>query len=137
MVVPNALSTLFLHKQLGAGLSPQSCLYSQGVWGPNMLKMIAQQLDQVTCVFKEQSNFQDSKSKFLNSNIFPIMLLRQLNFGVLSTNQLFYVYCKGKTPLFFNLQFSLLLSRRGLCPESCLAICHPGLVAYKPLAYKK
>ena len=29
-----------------------------------------------------------------------------------------------KTPLFFNLQFLLLLSETGISPESCLAICH-------------
>ena len=34
------------------------------------------------------------------------MFLRQLNFG--------YVYYKGKAPLFFNLQFLLLFSERGL-----------------------
>ena len=42
--------------------------------------------------------------------------------------QLFYAYYKGKTPLFFNLQFLLLFSERCLNPESCLAICHPRLV---------
>ena len=52
------------------------------------------------------------------------MLLRKLNFGVLSASQLFYVYHKEKTPLFFNLKFLLLLDERGLSPESCLAICH-------------
>ena len=35
--------------------------------------------------------------------------------------QLFYVYCKGKALLFYQ-QFSLLLSKRGLSPESCSAI---------------
>ena len=30
-------------------------------------------------------------------NIFPIILLRQLHFGVLSVQQLFYVYYYGKT----------------------------------------
>ena len=56
--------------------------------------------------------------------VFPIMLLKQLNCGVLSISQLFYVYCKGKTPLFLNLYFSLLLSdcEKEFSPESCLAI---------------
>ena len=31
------------------------------------------------------------------------MLLKQLNCGVLSIKQLFYVYHKGKTPFFLNL----------------------------------
>ena len=61
--------------------------------------------------------------------IFPIMLLRQLNFGVLSVQQLLYVCYKEKIPFSFNLWFLLLLSEGGLSPESCLAICHP--VAYK------
>ena len=34
--------------------------------------------------------------------IFSLMLLRQLNFGILSVYQPFYVYYKGKTLLFFN-----------------------------------
>ena len=56
--------------------------------------------------------------------IFPIMLLRQANFGFLSVQQLFYVYYKGKT-FFLNLQFLLLLSERALSPEICLANFHP------------
>ena len=47
----------------------------------------------------------------------------------------FYVYYKGKTPVFINLQFLLLLSEKGLSLESCLAIRE--LIAYKPAAYKK
>ena len=50
-------------------------------------------------------------------NIFPIMLLRQLNFGLLSAKQPFYFLYEGKTLLFFNLQFLLLLSEKGLSPE--------------------
>ena len=52
------------------------------------------------------NNFQDSKSMFMISNfeIFPKMLLRQLNFGVLSILQLFYVYYKAK------IHFSLICS---------------------------
>ena len=44
---------------------------------------------------------------------FPIMLSRQLNSCVLLAQQLFYVYYKGQTLLFFNLHFLLLLSERG------------------------
>ena len=35
--------------------------------------------------------------------IFPIILLRQLNFGVLPVYKLFYFYYKRKIQLFFNL----------------------------------
>ena len=62
------------------------------------------------------------------------MLLRQLNFGALLIYQLFYAYYKGKTPLFFNLRFLLLCSEKGKDAQQ-LAI--RGLVAYKPVAYKK
>ena len=60
---------------------------------------------QVTDVCEECNNFQDSKPIFMINvfQIFPIMFLRQLNFGVLLVKQLFYVYCKGKTSLFYNL----------------------------------
>ena len=51
--------------------------------------------------------------------------------------QLFYVYYKAKTPIFFHLKFLLLLRKRWLSPESCLAICHSGLVVYKPVACQK
>ena len=62
------------------------------------------------------------------------MLLRQLNFGALLIYQLFYAYYKGETPLFFNLRFLLLCSEKGKDAQQ-LAI--RGLVAYKPVAYKK
>ena len=68
---------------------------------------------------------------------FSVMLSRQLSFYVLSAKQLFYVYYKKQAPLFFNLQLLLFLRERGLSPESCLAISVRGLVAYKPVAYKK
>ena len=38
---------------------------------------------------------------------------------------------------FFNLQFLFLLSERGLSHESCLEFAIRGLVAYKPVAFKK
>ena len=81
----------------------------------------------------------EAKSTFIISdfNTFSKMFLRQLNFGVLSVWKPVYVYCKGKTPLFFNLYFLLLLSERGLSPESCLAIYHARAVAYKLAAYIK
>ena len=55
--------------------------------------------------------------------IFPIMFLKQLNCGILSIKQPFYVYYKEKTPIFLNLYFLLLLSEKWLGPKSCLAIC--------------
>ena len=87
--------------------------------------MVAQYFDKVTYVCKEYNHFQDSRSIFMigDFNIFPIMLLRQLNFGVLSV-YLRLLATKEKHN-FFNLQFLLLLSERGLNPEICLAICYP------------
>ena len=35
------------------------------------------------------------------------------------------------------MSFLLLLSERGLSPDSCLAICLPELVAYETAAYKE
>ena len=61
--------------------------------------------------------------------IFSMMPLRQLNFYVLSVYHLFYVYYKGETPLFFDLKFLFLLSKRRLTFQSFLAICHPWVVA--------
>ena len=65
--------------------------------------------------------------------VFPVILLRQLNFGISSVYQPFYVYYKGKTPLFFNLQFLFLLTERGLSPEFTIR----GLVVYELVPYKK
>ena len=92
--------------------------------------MVAQQFDLVTSAGEECNNFQDSKSMFLISafNIFPIMLLRQLNFGLLSAKQPFYFLYEGKTLLFFNLQFLLLLSEKGLSPEVAQQFAIRGLV---------
>ena len=62
------------YKQLGSGLNPQSCLYLQVFWD---------ELSAIVC--DEFNNFQDSKLIFMISDFktFPIMLLRQLNCGVL------------------------------------------------------
>ena len=70
--------------------------------------------EQVAYVCDEFNNFQDSKLIFMISDFktFPIMLSGQLNCGLMSVSQLFYVYFKGKNPLFFNLQF-LLLNEKG------------------------
>ena len=95
------------------------------VFGTQSGLMVAQQFDQVTYVCEEHRNFQDSKSILMINDfkILPIILLRQLNFDILSVYQLLYIYYKGKSPLFFNLLFLLLLSEKSLGPESCLAIC--------------
>ena len=97
------------------------------VFGAESCLMVASQFDQVTYVCQECNNFHDSRSIFLKSDfkIFLIMLSRQLNFSVFLGQLLFYVYYKGKTPLFLNLQFLLLLSEKRLIPESCFAICNP------------
>ena len=112
------ISTLsFFYKQLESGLSPESCLYFHGFRGSKSLndclvvwprKHKFPWFDQVTYVFEECNNSQDSKSIFMiwDFKIFPIMLLRQLNFGALSVSKVFYVYCKRKTPFFF-MQFAI------------------------------
>ena len=96
-------------------------------------------MEQGIYVCEEYNNFPDSKSTITLSDfkVFLIMFLRQLNFDVLSVWQLFYVYWKLINPIFFNLQFFLLLSEKRLSPKNCLAIRYPSLVAYKVVAYKK
>ena len=73
----------FFYKQLASGLSPQSRLYLQGFWGLKLLNVYLV-VWQYAC--DEWNNFQDSKLLFMNSayKIFSVMLLRQLNFGLLS-----------------------------------------------------
>ena len=83
----------FFYKQLGSGLSPQSCLYC--------CLMVAQQ-----CLVVLSSTFQYSKSIFMicDFKIFLIMLLRQLSFGILSVNSFFTFITKEI--LHFSLIFS-------------------------------
>ena len=69
--------------------------------------------------------------------IFPIMLLRQLNFGALSVQQLSYVYYKGKTPLFFINSFYCCLVKEVRALKVAQQFAVRGLVAYKLVAYKK
>ena len=73
--------TNFFYKQLGSGLSPQFCLYFDGFWGSKLLNGCLE-----VDVCEEYIDFQDSKLIFMISDfeIFPIMLLRGMNFGVLS-----------------------------------------------------
>ena len=75
---------VYTYKQQEAGFSRQSYFYFQGFWGSELLNgCLVVWLE--TYVYEEYSNFQESKSIFMISDfeIFPKMLLRQLNFGVL------------------------------------------------------
>ena len=56
------------------------------VFGAQSCLMVAYQFDQITYVYEECNNFQDSKLMFMISDIkiFSIMLLRQPNCDVLS-----------------------------------------------------
>ena len=90
--------------------------------------MVAQQFDQVTYIARDKIIFR-IRNPYIQIFVISgfkivLMFLRQLNFGVLLVEQLFFIYYKGKTPLFCDLQFLLLLSERWLSPESCLAVCH-------------
>ena len=60
--------------------------------------MVAQWFDYVTYVCQECNHLQNSKSIFMITDfkIFPIMLLRQLNFGVLSVYNYFTFIAKEK-----------------------------------------
>ena len=98
----------------GSCLSPQGCLYFRGFWDSSFLGlMVAQQFDQVTYLCEEYNNFQDSKSIFMISyfKIFPIMLLRKLNFGVFS---LYFTFiAKEKLPFSLVCRFSCCLVKEG------------------------
>ena len=74
--------TYFFYKQLGSGLSPQSCLFFQVAWGLKLLNGCLLVWPSNLCL-QEYSNFEDSRPMFKISdfNFLPKMLLRQLNFG--------------------------------------------------------
>ena len=59
------------------------------------------------------------------------MILRQLNLGVLSVCQLFYVYCKRKTPFLLNLSFYYCLVKEIWAQKVAYQFTMRGLVAYK------
>ena len=65
------------------------------------------------------------------------MLLRQLNFGVLSFYQLFYIYDKGKLHFSLICGFYYCLVKEGWALKVGQPFSIRGLVAYKPVAYKK
>ena len=54
--------------------------------------------------------------------LFPIMLLRQEFWCIVGLTAIYVCY-KGRTSLFLNLQFLLMLKERSLNPESCLVMC--------------
>ena len=88
---------VFLARTL-LGTHPQSCLYFQGFRGSKLLNV---------CLVVRQSNLClggiQLFSGFGVDNDQQFSIFSQLYFGVFSVLQLFYVYCKGKNPLFFNL----------------------------------
>ena len=85
------------------------------VFGTQSCLMVAQQFDQVTYVCEEYNNFQDSKSVFMTSDFkfFPIMLLRQLNFGILSVYSYFTFVTKKKLQFSLNCSFYCSLVKEG------------------------
>ena len=112
-----------------------SCLLFHVLWGSKLLNGCSVVWSSNICLPGMQNKI---KINIYNDwfKVFSIMLLRQLNFGVLWGWQLITFTAKGKLSTFLYLQFLLLLSETGLDPESCLAIFHPGLFAYKLVAYK-
>ena len=69
--------------------------------------------------------------------IFPIMLLRYWILVHCRFNNFFYVYCKGKTPLFFICSFYCCLVTEGWTLKVVQQFSIRGLVAYKLIADKK
>ena len=80
----SSMKVHFFYKQLGSGLGPQSCLNFQGFRGLKLLNGYLV-VNHVTYVCEEYNNSQNSESTFMISDFksSPIMLLRQLNIGVL------------------------------------------------------
>ena len=77
----------FFYKQLGSGLSPQRCLYFQNFRGSNLLKDCLVVWSSNLCLRGIQGFSRikiDIYNQCLWSIFFLILLLRQLNFGVLS-----------------------------------------------------
>ena len=126
--------TFFISKQIPVSALKNAYIFK--VFGTQSYLMNAYQFDQLTNICKEYSKFHDSVSIFMMNDfkIFPIMLLRQLNLGELLVQQLFCVYYKGKTPLFFNLQLLWLINEKRLGPKFFINSCK---IAYKPVAYKR
>ena len=83
--------------------------------------MIAAWFEQVRYVYKECNNLQDSKSILMMSVHFGDSAEPWCIFGLTT----FLGLVERKNSTFLYLQFLLLLSKRELIPESCLAISHP------------
>ena len=62
--------------------------------------------------------------------------MKEPNYGVLSIYQLFYVHYKVKALLFLNLYFCCLV-KKGWTLKVAKQFSLQGIVAYKPVAYKK
>ena len=116
--------THFFSKQLGPGISPQSCLYFQGFQG-----------------YDEFNNFQDSKFIFMVSD-----------FKILKSQWCFWnswivVYCSFNNYFMFitkeKLHCSLIyifycgLVKKRWALKVAVQFAVRGLVAYNPIAYKK
>ena len=65
------------------------------------------------------------------------MLLRYSILMHCQFNNFFYVYCKGKTPLFFVCSFYYCLVKEDWTLKVVQQFSIPRLVAYKLIAYKK
>ena len=82
-------------------------VYIFKVFGDQSCLMVAYCFYQITHVCEECNNLQDSKSTILTAEFWCFVFIR-----LLQRNNLTFM-------------FLLLLSKKGLSPESCLAICYP------------
>ena len=69
--------------------------------------------------------------------IFPTMLLIYWILVYCRFNNFFYIYCKGKTPIFFICSFYGCLVKEGWTLKTVQQFSIRGLVAYELIAYKK
>ena len=65
------------------------------------------------------------------------MLLGQPNLVYCQFNSYFTFITEGRLIFSLICSFYCCLVKEGWTPENCLAICHRGLFAYKPVVYKK
>ena len=70
--------------------------------------------------------FQDSKSTFIISDFknFSKNVFETAEFWCIIGLVVILRLLQRKTPFFFKMLFLLLVSERGLSPDSCLTICH-------------
>ena len=69
--------------------------------------------------------------------MFQIILLRQLNLGIMSVYSYFTFLSKGKSHFPLIHSFYCCLVKEGWALKLAEQFAIPGLVAYKPVAYKK